>query len=274
MEKITYRKSFIAKLILEQSPIDAYQAIKDCCSKHKKVTTRVSFNKETINYGRTKIGYLKIARKNITLCLALEPSTYIVEGYSIKDISDEEKDNEYKLAIQITNQKRLKQALELLEETFKIAGATELKEGSDVDYKKKYFYRDLEQLITEGLVKKYVKKSKKIINVESKPLKFKVNFTARLMYEAKNQADNLYIITSYDDWDLSKAIKMDKHADNTFTASKEFDAYTNLEFKICRAQNWENVEKGIWKEEIVNHNYVLVDHNLEVEDLIYNFRQE
>ena len=47
-----------------------------------------------------------------------------------------------------------------------------------------------------------------------------------------------------------------------------------LEFKICRSQNWSDVEKGIWKEEIVNHNYVIVDKDLEVEDLIYNFRRD
>ena len=67
---------------------------------------------------------------------------------------------------------------------------------------------------------------------------------------------------------------MTKHADNTFTATMSFPKNTMLEFKICRSQNWSDVEKGIWKEEIVNHNYVVVDKDLEVEDLIYNFRRD
>ena len=41
---------------------------------------------------------------------------------------------------------------------------------------------------------------------------------------------------------------MTKHADNTFTATMSFPKNTMLEFKICRSQNWSDVEKGIWKE--------------------------
>ena len=67
---------------------------------------------------------------------------------------------------------------------------------------------------------------------------------------------------------------MKKHPDGTFTAKMSFPKNTMLEFKICRSQNWADVEKGIWKEEIVNHNYVIVDKDLEVEDLIYNFRRD
>ena len=97
---------------------------------------------------------------------------------------------------------------------------------------------------------------------------------ARLLYEATDAAEDLYIITSHTDWDLTQAVKMKKHPDGTFTASMSFPKNTLLEFKICRSQNWSDVEKGIWKEEIVNHNYVVVDKDLEVEDLIYNFRRD
>ena len=51
MEKITYKKSFASKLILEQNAIPYYQDIKDLCATRKKVSTRLSFGKETINFG-------------------------------------------------------------------------------------------------------------------------------------------------------------------------------------------------------------------------------
>ena len=138
-------------------------------------------------------------------------------------------------------------------------------------------YRDFDTLVQEGLIKKYV--TVIIDGVEQlveMPVveTYNVNFTAKLLYEATNAADELYIITSHTDWNLKEAVKMTKHADNTFTATMSFPKNTMLEFKICRSQNWSDVEKGIWKEEIVNHNYVVVDKDLEVEDLIYNFRRD
>ena len=69
MEKITYKKSFASKLVLEQVAIPYYQDIKDLCATRKKVSTRLSFNKETINVGRNKVAVMKISRKNITLYL-------------------------------------------------------------------------------------------------------------------------------------------------------------------------------------------------------------
>ena len=99
-----------------------------------------------------------------------------------------------------------------------------------------------------------------------------MTFNAKLVWCASNQADDLFIVNNVDNWDFAKAIKMTKVDDNTFTAYNFFKDGTKLEFKICRKQDWENVEKGIWKEEIVNHHYLVVNNDLEVEDLIHNFR--
>ena len=270
MEKITYKKSFASKLILEQVAIPYYQDLKDLCATRKKVSTRLSFNKETINVGRNKVAVMKISRKNITLCLALN-SSELDAKYNVKELQDEN----YPVAIQVKGSRTLKHALELLDLALTKAGATQIVEALDVDYSDVYKYRDLETLVSEGLVKKYIKVNGKEQLVEMPVIEtYNVNFTARLLYEATNAAEELYIITNYTDWNLSQAVKMKKHADGTFTASMSFPKNTLLEFKICRSQNWTDVEKGIWKEEIVNHNYVVVDRDLEVEDLIYNFRRD
>lgn len=276
MEKITYKKSFASKLVLEQVAIPYYQDIKDLCATRKKVSTRLSFNKETINVGRNKVAVMKISRKNITLYLALNKAE-LDQKYNVKDLTDTKEGQTYGVSIQIKGSRTLKHALELLELALTKFGATQIVEGLSVDYSEVYKYRDLEALVSEGLVKKYVK-----VLVDGKeqlvemPVveTYNVNFTAKLLYEATNAAEELYIITSHSNWNLKQAVKMKKHADGTFTASMSFPKNTLLEFKICRSQNWTDVEKGIWKEEIVNHNYVVVDKDLEVEDLIYNFRRD
>lgn len=276
MEKITYKKSFASKLVLEQVAIPYYQDIKDLCATRKKVSTRLSFNKETINVGRNKVAVMKISRKNITLYLALNKAE-LDQKYNVKDLTDTKEGQTYGVYIQIKGSRTLKHALELLELALTKFGATQIVEGLSVDYSEFYKYRDLEALVSEGLVKKYVK-----VLVDGKeqlvemPVveTYNVNFTAKLLYEATDAAEELYIITSHSNWDLKQAVKMKKHADGTFTASMSFPKNTLLEFKICRSQNWTDVEKGIWKEEIVNHNYVVVDKDLEVEDLIYNFRRD
>jgi hypothetical protein len=276
MEKITYKKSFASKLVLEQVAIPYYQDIKDLCATRKKVSTRLSFNKETINVGRNKVAVMKISRKNITLYLALNKAE-LDQKYNVKDLTDTKEGETYGVSIQIKGSRTLKHALELLELALTKFGATQIVEGLSVDYSEVYKYRNLEALVSEGLVKKYVK-----VLVDGKeqlvemPVveTYNVNFTAKLLYEATDAAEELYIITSHSNWDLKQAVKMKKHADGTFTASMSFPKNTLLEFKICRSQNWTDVEKGIWKEEIVNHNYVVVDKDLEVEDLIYNFRRD
>ena len=273
MEKISYKKSFASKLVLEQVALPYYQDLKDLCATRKRVSTRLSFNKETINFGRTKVAVMKISRKHINLCLALDPKALENTKYNFKNVS--ETDSTYPVVIQVKGSRTLKHALELLDLALTKVGATQIVEALDVDYSDVYKYRDLETLVSEGLVKKYIKVNGKEQLVEMPVIEtYNVNFTARLLYEATNAAEELYIITNYTDWNLSQAVKMKKHADGTFTASMSFPKNTLLEFKICRSQNWTDVEKGIWKEEIVNHNYVVVDRDLEVEDLIYNFRRD
>lgn len=277
MDKITYKKSFAAKLVLAGEPaIEVYQTLKDACLTHKGVKTRQSFNHETINFGRQKVGVIKLGRKNISLYLALEPEKYANTKYMFTDVSDKKNYIKYPMLLKLKSKRSVKYACELLQDVFSSVGATTLCQTENINYLDVYYARSFETLVAEGLIKKYVKR---IVNgksslVEEKPLTYRVNFKAKLLYDAANKAEKLYIITNYDNWSTSKAIEMNKDDNGVFTKTVEYPSDTKLEFKICRSSDWKDVEKGIWKEEIKNHNYVVVDHDIEIEDLIHNFRNE
>ncbi|MDE5867628.1 MAG: hypothetical protein K2H02_01650 [Anaeroplasmataceae bacterium] len=268
MEKIIYRKSLTAKLVLNQPTIEVYQQIKDICATRKDVTTRLSFGKETVSYLKTKVAVIKVVRKNIALYLALDPAKYVNLNFHMKDVSQTIEGFNYPTAILLDNQKNINHALKLLETALSKAHAKELCVAELIDYKEVFYERSFEKLLEEGHIKKYVRVGEELIELCN------VHITANLLYDATDQAKKLYIITNYNNWNLKEAVLMKKVADNRFEATLSLPKHTMLEFKICRSTHWEDVEKGIWKEEIVNHQYVLVDEDLEIEDLIYNFREE
>ena len=303
MEKITYKKSLAAKLVLHQESIAAYQAIKDLCSTYKKVSTRMSFGKETISYGRVKVAAIKIVVRHINLHLALDPKEFENTKYHFKDMSETKQGQYYPMRVSIKGSRSLKYALELLEVALFKAGATELCLFAETpDYQKEFRPRSLEKLIQQGLIKKYVKlidDGTDVIEEESleedileaeeleeeeealeevmeeapKEELVKVTFHAKTIYAAEGKAKKLYIITNTTGWNLEKSIPMKKEKDKSFTAVAEFPKNTHLEFKICKDTSWKDVEKGIWKEEIINHYYHL-DKDMVVEDLIHNFRED
>lgn len=287
MEKITYKKSLAAKLILGQDAIPAYQSIKDLCKTHKKVSTRLSFGKETISYGRVKVAVIKIVVRNISLHLALDPKDYENTKYYFKDVSDTKQGQIYPMRVKIKGSRSLKYALELLEDALVKAGATDLCPAEDVDYQELFSPRGFDALLEEGLIKKYVRtlEDDALVDAEEEEEDIEeeledepeeeetvqVSFHSKLLYEAQGQADHLYIVTNTMAWNPASAIPMKKNKLGIFSATATFPKNTHLEFKICRSKDWKDVEKGIWKEEIQNHYYYLTQ-DIEVEDLIHNFR--
>ncbi len=279
MEKITYKKSLAAKLVLNQDAINAYQSIKDLCATRKRITTRMSFGKETITYGRTKIGVIKINVKNINLHLALDVKKYENSKYNFKDMSQTKSGQDYPLRITIKGPRSFKHALELLEDTFSNANALDKCPAKDIDYKEIYYPRSIEKLIEEGLIKKIIKKydDDELISINDKNkenISFaKVSFVAKTLFEATSKATDLYLVLSTNNWDVMHALKMNKEDENTFRSEILVPKNTHLEFKICRSNSWADVEKGIWKEEIKNHSYY-VTKDIIIEDLIHNFRED
>lgn len=276
-EKVTYKKSLVAKLVLGQDAIQAYQSIKDLCKTHKKVSTRMSFGKETISFGRVKVGAIKIVVRNISLYLALDPKDYEGTKYRFKDMSETKIGETYPMRVVIKGSRSLKYALELLEDALAKVGATQLCPAEDVNYQDLFYPRGFDVLLEEGYIKKYVKYYDDETSTEDENVveekTVKVTFCAKTIYEAAGKAKQLFIITNVDQWNVKKGIPMHANKDGSFSATKEFPMGTHLEFKICKGSSWKDVEKGIWKEEIRNHHYDLVK-DIEVEDLIHNFYEQ
>lgn len=276
MERVVYKKSLVAKLVLAgNDTIDVYESLKDACSTRKGINCRLSFDKETIKFGRNKIGVIRIARKNISLYLAIDSKTLEGSKYKFEDVSDKKSYVDYPTKLNLKSQRSVKYAIELLNTLFD-KYETKIQIAEAVDYKKVFYPREFEELLRQGYIKKYVyrKVDNKTVLVEEKVPTRNVHFTVKLLYCATNEAEDLYIITNYMNWDPIFAVKMDKINDNQFEANMSFPEGTKLEFKICRSESFKDVEKGIWKEEIVNHHYVIGSEDLEIEDLIHNFRVE
>ena len=273
MERVLYKKSFSAKLILAgTNAIDVYSKLKEACLSRKKVSNRLSFDKESIKYGKNKIGLIRIARKNLSLYLAIKPDDIDNEKYKFEYVGDKKSYIDYPIKLNLKSKRSLKLAIELLNNIFDSYDA-KITKYENINYHEVFYDRTFDELLNEGLIKKYVyrKIDNKTVLVEEKPDTKNVTFTVKLLYCAENKANNLYIISNYTNWDFKKAIKMDKVNPNLYTKTVSYPTNYNLEFKICRAESFLDVEKGIWKEEIVNHHYV-VSKDLEVEDLIHNFR--
>lgn len=75
----------------------------------------------------------------------------------------------------------------------------------------------------------------------------------------KNATEEVYLVgntNSLGAWDVKNAVKMTKVNDNTFTLTKRFNVNENVEYKVVATTNWENVEKGIFTEDVENHHFV------------------
>ena len=87
MEKVFYKKSFKAKLILNREfSLVAYQAIKDTLSQHKDVKEKGSFDHELIYAFDKAVGMIRVGRKNVILYFAIDPSK-VASKYKVIDCS-------------------------------------------------------------------------------------------------------------------------------------------------------------------------------------------
>lgn len=282
MGKYVYRKSLIAKIVLEREfPLLAYQIIKNEVNKYSKITEKMSFEYETILASKSKAMLITMCRRKLNVFLPLNPSS-VAKKYKVIDASNVAKYAKFPSRIIIDNNKALDNVVTLIDRIFKDMKLSKNDSQEDKDYSKILYERSFLELFNEGEIRQYLKKAgEKMINREDNrdiidlsqedEEMCKVTFTAKLLYCAENEAEDLYVVTNVNDWNTYKSLKMKRTSQNTFEAFDFFKKGTKLEFKICRDTDWYNVEKGIWKEEIVNHHYI-VNEDLDVEDLIHNFR--
>lgn len=95
--------------------------------------------------------------------------------------------------------------------------------------------------------------------------------TVKFVVESKVAGD-LYIVGSTKNlgaWVVSKAAAL--KADGMYTVSKKFNEGEEVEFKVVKDKTFDQVELGMFNEEIVNHSFV-ASKGLVVELVVYNFK--
>ena len=82
------RKSFLERLgSCSPETIEYYNDIKNELLSYKNVKSKISFKHESFRLGMPIIARLKIRKKSLYLCLALDPKQYLDTKYKIKDMS-------------------------------------------------------------------------------------------------------------------------------------------------------------------------------------------
>ena len=294
MEKVFYSKSLKAKLTLERGfMMESYQTLMDVINTRKDVLLVQSFYKDRVANGKNKVAIIKGFKKNLVVYYALNPNK-ISEKYGISDVSNTKAYVNYPSKLIIDSNKDLKCAIRLMEKALSKAGLNEIVEAEDIDYNELYPSKTFDELVKCGLIKKRIRyiddnsneyyhveeyKEKPVVEVKPNPIVEKkpapiiemVNVRLKVMIKGK-MADRLFLFTNYNNWSEKNALALTK-VDDYFIINARFPKNYNLEFKISLSNNWNGVEKGMFGEEIKNHKYYL-DKDLEIEDIIYNWRKK
>ena len=302
MEKITYSKSLKAKLTLERGfMMESYQTLMDVVNTRKDVLLVQSFYKDRVANGKNKVAIIKGFKKNLVVYFALDPNK-INEKYGITDVSETKAYVNYPTKLIIDSAKDLKNAIRLMEKALAKAGLNEIVEAEDIDYSLVYPEKSFDELVEIGLIKKRIRyidentddyyhveeykekpvvevkpnpvvevKEKPVVEVKEAPMIEMVNVKLKVMIKGK-MTDRLFLFTNYTNWSEDKVLELTK-VEDYFIINAKFPKNFNLEFKISLSQNWNGVEKGMFGEEIKNHKYYL-DKDLEIEDIIYNWRKK
>ncbi len=91
-------------------------------------------------------------------------------------------------------------------------------------------------------------------------------------FVVKANVKKAYIVGSTDNlgaWNPAKALALTLE-DGVFTASKQFDAGANVEFKVLAGKTFDAVEKGVYGEEVANRTFTATK-GLKVEAEVVNF---
>ena len=100
------------------------------------------------------------------------------------------------------------------------------------------------------------------------------NTRVEFVISTVNPVEEIYIVGSHaklGEWDVTKAIKLEyNESKNAFCAIKMLPAGSEVEYKILAAKSWNNVEKGIFGEELPNRVFTAVK-GTKVEIVVSNF---
>ena len=97
------------------------------------------------------------------------------------------------------------------------------------------------------------------------------NVTLKIVVKLGDNAQlNQNEIYAVGNWDVENAVTL-KYVKslNAYTLRRSIPVGTNVEFKLLNSKSWNNVEKGIFTEEIKNHNVVVNEDTTVVIDVYH-----
>lgn len=154
--RLRYDRSFQARIIQADDKTKFwYTDVKNELLSYKKVHGRISWKRETFKCSKNVVA--KFAFRGNTLCimLPLNPADYTDSKYALEDVSNVPSNADTPAMLRLKSDKRVKQAIELIEEVM-----SELNIDKDKKYQPEDFYVPYEgvfELIKKGLIKREIK---------------------------------------------------------------------------------------------------------------------
>ncbi|MBQ8309399.1 MAG: hypothetical protein IJX80_00115 [Clostridia bacterium] len=151
-----YRRSYQSRMAQSQGSVqDYYNEIKNLLLSYKGVKSRISWNYEAFNLGRTHLAKFNAKTRTLYIYMALNPEELADSKYTFKDMSSKKKYASVPVLMKVKGDRKFKHALELIvmlcEEKL---GLQKKKVVEEVDYKVPY--KTTEELVNDGTVKKLV----------------------------------------------------------------------------------------------------------------------
>ena len=155
---VRYNRSFMAKYIQASNETkDYYVHLKNKLLSYKRVRSRVSWKRESFNFGRNAVARIVFRGKTLCLCLPLDPAQFNESKYHVEDVSDVTLYSDTPCLYRIRNDRRLEYAYELIEMVAQQVGTFIDPSSHDEDY---YLtYEGIVQLIDKGLVKRIIRRN-------------------------------------------------------------------------------------------------------------------
>lgn len=153
--KLRYNKSFTARLIQSEDQVKLwYTDLKNELLSYKKVHARISWKRESYNFGR--LPFARLSYRGTTLCLflPLDPEAFVDTKYKVENVSDNVSYVDTPCLYRIKNNRRVKYAAELIAMVAQNLEAVKIEREAEDYYVP---YEGLVELIKKGLVKRVVK---------------------------------------------------------------------------------------------------------------------
>ncbi|MDE6549917.1 MAG: hypothetical protein K2M44_00210, partial [Clostridia bacterium] len=159
--KVVLEKCYMARLIQTYDHTKGYYSeLKNELLSYKKVSARISKNRESFRLGKNIVAKFAVKGKTLCMYLPLNPLEYAESKYKVEDVSDTASLADTPMLYRIKNGRRLRYAKELLAIVLTMLGADKKRTYESVDYTADIAFRTTGTLIGDGLItRKLVKAS-------------------------------------------------------------------------------------------------------------------